>query len=454
LTRYRHQLHIMAALAPMIVLGLAPSPARAAVGGTCAFAGSTVSITTSSGTSATIVRSGNAIELNGVPCDTATVSNTDLIAVSSPEGFDMVTIDLSGGPFAPGATDEGDGSSEIEMTVGFESLVTILGSDQADHIAIDDFEDGLPPDSTANLNADEAVSDDDISADFSSNYALIDTGAGDDTVELAYTDAHVNGGDGADLFLIRNAGDVQVDGGAGYDMASWAANSSPISLYDVGTLFGVSGDFGADQSLTSVEEANATMLSDEILVGEGANVHGLAGDDLIYAYSGTSTVTGGAGLDSLTFYLDTDLTVRLPDHVGLSDATRTRFGGIESIKGTDGDDLFVAAGRDYRLNGGGGLDTYSLADALHGVRVDLGTGDVSDGDHLHAIESVVGSPFADQITGNDLKNFLVGRAGDDVIRGLDAGDLLLGGEGDDLLDGGPGADECHGGPGTDTLLSC
>ena len=124
------------------------------------------------------------------------------------------------------------------------------------------------------------------------------------------------------------------------------------------------------------------------------------------------------------------------------------------VTGTEGNDRFIAGRRDYSLAGFGGLDTYSLANAHRGVRVNLDTGKVSNGDVLYFFEAVVGSEFADRILGTGLEDTLAGRGGDDVIRGLAADDMLLGGEGDDLLKGGPGHDECHGGPGTDTLVSC
>jgi Ca2+-binding RTX toxin-like protein len=449
--RRRHR--ASAALVSVIALGLTPSPAEAGGGGACSFAGGTVSISMSSGESGTIVRSGAAIEFNGAPCDTATVSNTDLIAVSSPDGFDTFTVDLSGGPFAPGATDEGNGSSEIEITVDRDAHISILGSDQADHIAIDDFEYITGLIHTADLNADESVRDDDISAGHSSDYSLIDTGAGNDTLEMTHTEAHVLGGDGADVFQIADVGDIQVDGGPGSDMASYAANPSPILLASNGSLLHVETTLSVGQSLTSIERAEATRLNDEIHVFGGAAVDALAGSDRIFAYKGSTTVTGGADHDSLVFHLSA-VKVLLEDGIGRNDGTHTHFRGVEAITGTPGNDTFVPAGRDYQLKGGDGLDTYSLANAVHGVRVDLDTGDASNGDRVHAFEAVIGSPFADRILGADVRNILAGRGGNDVIRGLDAGDQLLGGEGDDLLNGGPGHDECHGGPGTDTLVSC
>ena len=65
--------------------------------------------------SAALVRSGNAISVNGVNCGAATVNNTDTIWISGGFGHRSLTIDLSGGAFAPGATSESAGDSEIEI---------------------------------------------------------------------------------------------------------------------------------------------------------------------------------------------------------------------------------------------------------------------------------------------------------------------------------------------------
>jgi hypothetical protein len=112
-------------LVPALVLVLdllaAPS-ASAAVA--CSFDAGTgvATITFADGDDVTIVRSGDDIVVNGAACTGATVTATETVHVaeSEPDGDDLasLTIDLSGGPLAPGKTDEGDGSSEIELTLG------------------------------------------------------------------------------------------------------------------------------------------------------------------------------------------------------------------------------------------------------------------------------------------------------------------------------------------------
>jgi Ca2+-binding RTX toxin-like protein len=448
--RRRHLVAAALILATVIV----PSASADAGGvGSCSFTAGTANVTLSGGVNATLSRSGAAITLNGSACDTATVLNTDLIAVTSPDSFGLLTFNLSAGPFAPGATDEGDGSSEIEITVsspGEPSDVAVIGSALRDHIIADDW------DNILNLNADEAVQDDDVTMTDSSDVAMIDTHEGDDTIETSYSAAHLIGGDGADLFLSTDDREVQIDGVGGDDLVSYAGNTSPIRLLggDSGWIVVDGPPLGPEQQLSSIETVRATMLDDEISVGGDAGVDALAGRDYIEAHAGTINITGGAGYDFLNFTSPTAVTVHLQDRLGRNDSTRVRFAGIQVITGTEGNDHFIAGRRGYGLAGFGGLDTYSLVNAHRGVRVNLDTGKVSNGDVLDTFEAVVGSEFADRILGTGLEDTLAGRGGDDVIRGLAGDDILLGGEGDDLLKGGPGHDECHGGPGIDTLVSC
>ncbi len=91
--------------------------------------------------------------------------NTDRVRVrASAASVDELEfeLDLSAGPFAPGFTDEGDGSSEIEFSVpapaGSGSRVPIHGRWGPDRIVLGD----LAHRKGANLNAAEDVDDPDV----------------------------------------------------------------------------------------------------------------------------------------------------------------------------------------------------------------------------------------------------------------------------------------------------
>ncbi len=121
-SRHRRLRRFARGLVVSFLLALTLSPiARAGGATTCAFdaPSATATVTVTQGVVATISRDGDAIAVNGVLCQTATVTNTDVIEVAVPDvpESDTVVVDLSGGPLAPGATDEGDGSSEIEIEI-------------------------------------------------------------------------------------------------------------------------------------------------------------------------------------------------------------------------------------------------------------------------------------------------------------------------------------------------
>ena len=116
------------------------------------------------------------------------------------------------------------------------------------------------------------------------------------------------------------------------------------------------------------------------------------------------------------------------------------FGGIGADRLTGGgaaDRLVGGPGSD-RLFGGAGVDVTSYADHARAVRVDLRRagpqGSVGERDFLYGIESVVGGPGRDVLTGNAAPNTIDARAGNDTLN-------IAGG----------GADTALCGPGFDTV---
>ena len=123
------------------------------------------------------------------------------------------------------------------------------------------------------------------------------------------------------------------------------------------------------------------------------------------------------------------------------------------MTGTDVTDLFdggggndVLEGRagNDQLDGGAGLDTVIYQFDPAGVRVDLladaavdGYGDI---DTLPNIENIIGSGFADVLSGDENVNNLTGGSGEDAIAGQGGDDFIVGGNDSDTLAGGAGAD--------------
>jgi Ca2+-binding RTX toxin-like protein len=465
----------------LLAIPLAPASAASA----CLYDDPTdvATVTVAAGT-VTIVVSGDAIMVDGIACGAATVNSTERIDVVTTAAGDHVTIDLSGGAFAPGSTTEGDDSSEIEFDIAGETAsVIVVGRDTGDRIGV--ATDGT--DAALNLNDGEDGWDTDV------------------TVAMAdLVDVQLQLGGGADLYRADvNAGvgfhpvttrPVSVSGAVGPD--EFAAH--PGAVLDGG---GGGDELGLDHLGAGCEaivtngaatgvESTISGCSDTVLNGtfEVTNVKvilGTSGDDVLFGASWSEELYGLGGADRLIPWTGNDLNVGGPgqDTLIAESANGRRFtfdlsaktlsgqgtdsyGGIELLVSTsDGADTFVGdPGRAVRfISGGGGPNILDLSDAARGkqIRTQPGTdpAGVEAGWILAQGVIVTGTPFADVMLGvpgafpNDHDEFR-GLGGNDRLEGGAGPDTLSGGPGDDRLRGGSGVDTCTGGPGQDVIRGC
>ena len=260
----------------------------------------------------------------------------------------------------------------------------------------------------------------------SSGADSIDGLAGNDAISGLAGNDRLAGNDGDDT-LDAGTGVDTVDGGTGFDTLLLAAAFSTyvITQPGAGVLRLVNVARGEDVSLTNIERV---QFSDG-LRSAGALVS-VAGAPTQFADS----ITGTAGNDSID---------------GLA--------GDDLINGAAGDDTLIGGAGNDTLNGDAGQDTasYQGSGSTAGVTASLATGLASGGagnDTLAGIENLVGSDFADALTGDANANRLDGGAGDDTLLGGAGDDSLIGGAGNDLLIGGSGEeDHLIGGAGNDTL---
>jgi Ca2+-binding RTX toxin-like protein len=359
----------------------APAPARAAA--TCTFdsTSATVHVVIPEFDTATLSRSGDAIDLDGVACEAATVTNTDLILFvddqDGPPGKPSITVDLSGGPFAPGATAESDGSSEIEIWNEISDfpgadLLRIIGTGGDDAIdVIEGYSEGtfgawLDLDVGDGLDAEG-----DIGINRFERFEF-DFGKGDDRLSLDGTGGFMppmvlRGGSGNDVLPDGTHPD-EIYGGSGRDLlvGYW---SLMIDLTQP-TFFGN----GLEQPLSGIEDVQALSFD-----------NGIQGD------AGTNILIGGPGTDFIE-----------------------GRGGNDQIVGGEGDDFIDGQNGDDRAEGGLGLDH------LTGGR----GSDVLDG-----------GADADQIAGDAGNDVLIGGADDDVLHGGAGFDACDGGAGSNTLTG-------------------
>ena len=225
--------------------------------------------------------------------------------------------------------------------------------------------------------------------------------AGDDTI---------NGSSGADI-LIGGAGNDTLNGGNDEDTADYFSAAAAVTV-NLSTGSASNDGDGSSDTLSSIEDVIGSGYADTITGDVNANyIAGLSGNDTISAGDGDDTLLGGAGNDT--------------------------------ISAGDGDDTLLGGAGNDTLDGGNGVDFVAYYNTSgSGVTVNLGTGTATgEGtDTLSNIEGVIGSIYADTLTGDGSDNGLSGYGGADSISGGDGNDTLLGGFGNDTLDGGNDVD--------------
>jgi Ca2+-binding RTX toxin-like protein len=406
-----------------ILVGSSGIPAMAGTPATCIHDGvSTAAITLATAATMTVSRNIDAIYVDGAPCGAATVTNTDTITVDAPNGSVLV-IDLSGGAFAPGITDEGDGSSEIELSeVGSGDLdtVRVTGGSGAEHLVTATTTILSVSYAAVNLNADETTDDFDLTFD-----------------RGVATDVQLVGNDGFDELSVGVPTPVlypaTLEGGAGDDTLRFFADGGSI---DGGGGTDLLDESGGD-AITILEMASLVvgLGPGETPMSNVENAKGGSSDDFLFGDLGPNVLEGGDGNDTL---------------IGA--------GGGDTLDGGAGpysDSMSPGVGQDEVIGDIGGLDALYYDDASAGVSVNLLTGTATgDGDDILTGEflGVFGSPFDDVLTGDEKPNAIDGGDGADNLRGDAGADSVDGGTGNDVVGGGLGSDTLQGGDGRDVLV--
>ena len=282
-------------------------------------------------------------------CSGATVHNTDRIEFHGGTRDDAVEIDLSFGSFAPGATSESSGKSEIEFFVVPDPRVVarvgIRGSGRAESIVC--LGGGIA------LNGDE---DTDFKSVGRLHKISVWSGAGKDSIDFSECERlrglSLTSGGGADRITGSRHAYLFVKGGSGNDKIR--------SLGD-GLFTGDSGD----------DVLRGGSDRDSIYGGKGDDIlFGLEGDDhLLYGQRGHDRLYGGKGDDRMWDTFGND---RLwgqaghdridagdgEDHViaGAGDDNVRGHAGDDDLEGSRGDDeIFGEEGNDH-LDGDAGND--------------------------------------------------------------------------------------------------
>lgn len=299
---------------------------------------------------------------------------------------------------------------------------------------------------------------------------VLDGGTGNDTLKGGTGNDVLNGGANDDT-LLGEAGIDTLNGGTGNDTLKGGG--------DADFLFGgadndtLDGELGNDQLFG--ESGNDQLLSsagNDLLDG-GADIDTAHYDkdpqgvivniDETQSYSNVTysfdlepsfTVAAGTAFDG---FGDTD-TLRNLENITGSTYDDVLIGNAlpNTLNGLGGNDLLIGNGGDDTLDGGDGIDTVSYRRSSNssntGVSVDLSQGTAFDGidglDTLRNIENIIGSQFADRLTGDSQANTILGGSGNDIIDGKEGSDRLFGESGNDEIHGGSGDDYLVGGTGS------
>lgn len=316
--------------------------------------------------------------------------------------------------------------------------------------------------------------------------ALAFGGKGNDTLSVATRGAQVSGGLGDDAVTISRAGfTFAYRTGDGFDRIK-AKSSRPTSgapaVQDRNAI-----EFGwglvADGITLSVSGGNLVLTLDAF--GSGINIDG---------FSATNALAG-CSVDDFKFADGTSLTYSQLLARGF---TMVGTDASEALTGTDIMDRYVASAGNDTLAGGAGSDVYEWGKSSGSDLVRDGVGSATDVDVLRLLDGLApgdlrfirygndlvvqrketgayvmvtdqfagkgveqiqfangqnwdaaalqanlvsyGTPFNDEIVGDEQANFLEGFEGADTLRGGAGDDTLIGGQGDDLLLGGAGND--------------
>jgi Ca2+-binding RTX toxin-like protein len=297
---------------------------------------------------------------------------------------------------------------------------------------------------------------------------------GDDSLVGDDGPNRLEGGAGGDGFDGRGGNDVE-RGGEGRDVFYEGGQANGADVLD--------GQDGSEDLAYYISRTTAVALSldgaaNDGQAGEGDDIQGVedlfggSGDDQLTGDSGANTLTGYAGADTIDGQDGND---RLLGYEGADKldggAGNDRVDGgygADTEHGGTGDDTFTPTScgdcgdNDDDVQGDDGADTLDLSYRVVSTTINLGAsnasgqdadfnGDPEEDDTYGGIETVLGTPARDRMTGLLAGVTFEGRGGDDLLTGSSGADTLLGGDGNDSIKGLDGNDNLNGGTGDDAF---
>ena len=388
-------------------------------------------------------------------------------------------ISSAGGSFAPGATAEATGLSELEIEAEHLSRLEFVGTADNDDIRIGTAGIALNGDKDADVlmtgvsslavtggeGADRIYATGGAGSGSTATTRVVLTGGpGPDRLTGGSGVDDLYGGDGNDT-MMGGAGADWMFGNAGADTVTYADHwygDISVTLVDENNADAVASDTSNDGYVDSA--GNSTEFDKAIaehVIGGGGNdrlfgtdvannLTGGHGYDTLFGYAGGDSLTAGAGGGVLYGYDGKDRLIG-----GSGSDVMWGDAGHDQLYGYAGeDDLYPGAGVDF-VSGGTEWDDVFYPDAPAGIGIDLGYGvgtmGIADDDMYVGAEEFWGSEYGDTLIGSGDPDRLHGLGGPDWIYGGGGSDFLFGGEGNDNLVGEDGLDDLYGEGGDDVF---
>ncbi len=336
-----------------------------------------------------------------------------------------------------------------------------------------------------------------LSGEMVALYAVVQAGAGDDTVQFDKPASTMNGGAGTDVlvggpgfqrltggddadWLVGGGGADELDGGLGSDFLDGGSGADTIDYSSRSTSVFVAIDMLANDGAAG--EGDFVVPESPPSATAGDTIRGGSAADFLIGDAGANTLQGGAGNDVL-FGVggnDTLFGEQGDDYAAGGDgADKINAGaGTDTLNGDAGDDtLHANAGDEDRdaapdsVSGGAGVDSYvalyppdicftfpqvsCAAQQPSLISLDNVANDNAEGDNIRSdVEAIFGHQQPDIFVGNSGSQTFVGGDGADRLAPRGGGDLVYAQAGDDLIDVRDGVvDGVDCGAGTDFVLA-
>ena len=271
--------------------------------------------------------------------------------------------------------------------------------------------------------------DDQISGDMNDN--IIRGGAGNDILDGRLGNDEIYGEAGDDIIIASDSqervvtndnyevttaenGDILTET-TGYKVIDGGKGNDTLDFRNNNNEFGVKADLSQNQVTLDFDQDNPDNNQDNVgyQISNIENISGSNQDDILVGNNQDNILEGRSG----------------------NDIIETGNGSDEAYGG-DGNDTIITNEEGKVIDGGEGKDRVSFENSLSAVAFNIATGTAdfvnSNTYQTTSIESVTGTDFNDVLTGDAADNEIDGGKGDDIITtGQGGNDVLTGEEGKD-----------------------